>query len=56
MPLSPLWNVLPFFQPAGLPIQVMWQLGRDTSHGSAGLEYPRGGGMVLDCDPEVGVT
>ena len=28
--------------PASVPVQVMWQLGRDTSHVPAGLQYPRG--------------
>ena len=29
-------------QSAGVPVQVMWQLERDTSHVPAGLEHPRG--------------
>ena len=38
-------------QPAGVPIWVMWQLGRDTSHVPAGLEYPRVGSLKY---PRVG--
>ena len=38
-------------QLAGVPIQVMWQLGRDTSHVPAGLEYPRVGSLKY---PRVG--
>ena len=30
----------------------MWQLGRDTSHVPVGLEYPRGGQLEMDRDPE----
>ena len=30
-------------QPAGLPIPVIRQLGRDTSHVPTGVEYPRAG-------------
>ena len=30
----------------------MWQLGRDTSHVPASLDYPRGGGLEMDQDPE----
>ena len=33
-------------QLAGVPIPAMWQLGRDTSHVSAGFENPRDGGFV----------
>ena len=33
----------------------MWQLGRDTIHVPAGLDYPRGGRLVIDQDP-VGQT
>ena len=39
-------------QPAGVPIQVMWQLGRDTSHVPVGLKYPRGGQLEMARDPE----
>ena len=35
-------------QPAGVPIWVMWQLRRDTSHVSVGLEYPRGGPLKMN--------
>ena len=38
-------------QPAGVSIWVMWQLGRDTSHVPAGLEYPRVGSLKY---PRVG--
>ena len=38
-------------QPAGVSIQVMWQLERDTSHVAAGLEYPRVGSLKY---PRVG--
>ena len=40
-------------KPAGVPILVMWQLGRDTSHVPDGLDYPRGGWLEMDRDPEV---
>ena len=39
-------------QPAGVSIQVMWQLSRDISHVPVGLEYPRGGQLEMDRDPE----
>ena len=39
-------------QPDGVPIWEMWQLGRDTSHVPASLEYPRGGRLEMDQDPE----
>ena len=39
-------------QPADVPIPVMWQLERDTSHVPAGLDYPRGGRLEMDQDPE----
>ena len=38
--------------PVGVPIRVMLQLGRDTSHVPSGLEYPRGGRLDIDWDPE----
>ena len=38
--------------PAGVPIRVMWQLGRYTSHIPAGLEYPRSGQLDIDWVPE----
>ena len=39
-------------QPVGVPIRVMWQLGKDTSHVPAGLVCPRGGRLEMDQDPE----
>ena len=39
-------------QPAGVPIRVMWQLGRGISQVPVGLEYPRGGQLEMDRDPE----
>ena len=36
-----------FVQAAGVPIPVMWQLGRDTSHVPACLEYSRGGRLEM---------
>ena len=30
----------------------MWQLGRETSHVPTGVEYPRGGRLEMDQDPE----
>ena len=39
-------------QSAGIPIRVMCQLGRDTSHVPVGVEYPRGGPLQVDRDPE----
>ena len=38
--------------PAGVPILVMWKLGRDTSHVPAGLKYPKGGRLDIDWDLE----
>ena len=40
------------FQSAGILIWVMWQLERDTSHVPAGVEYPRGGRLEMEQDPE----
>ena len=39
-------------QPAGVPIPVMWQLERDTKSSPAGFDYPRGGRLKMDQDPE----
>ena len=33
-------------------IRVLWQLGWDTSHVTAGLKYPRGGKLEMDRDLE----
>ena len=35
-------------QLASVPVRVMWQLGRDTSHVPAGLEYPTGVRLGID--------
>ena len=48
----PLWIAFSFVQPGGVPIWVMLQLARDTSHVPKGLEYPRGGRLERDQDPE----
>ena len=33
---------------ADIPVWVLWQLGRDASHVSEDLEYPRGVRMIID--------
>ena len=43
---------LAIVQPAGVPIPIMWQLGRDTSHVPTSLDCPRGGRLEMDQDPE----
>ena len=39
-------------QPAGVPIRVMLQLGKDTSRVPAGIKYPSGGRFAMDLDQE----
>ena len=39
---------LSIVQPAGFAMREIWQLGRDTSHVSAGLEYPISGRLEMD--------
>ena len=51
MPPDPV-ECLVVFQPAGIMIWVMWQLERDTSYAPAGVEYPRGGPLEMEQDPE----
>ena len=50
-PIPPVENVA-IVQPAGVLIQVMWQLGRNTSHVPASLEYSRGGRLEIGRDLE----
>ena len=42
-------------QPAGVPILVILQLGRDTSQVSACLEYHRGGRSKIDQEIKMSV-
>ena len=39
---KPVQICIAIVQPVGVPVQVMWQLRRDTSHVPSGLEYPTG--------------
>ena len=52
VPPPPPVKCVAIVQPAGVPIRVMCQLGRDTRHVPADVEYLRVGQLELDRDPE----
>ena len=52
-PPPPPVECIAIVKPAGVPIWILWQLGRDdASHVPASLNYPRGGRLEMDRDQE----